>query len=65
MTASRVALWAAYWLAIATVAALAARLTDCAFPPAVAQPAALTVIGGICLIGLATAPYTTRKDVRP
>jgi hypothetical protein len=56
---------AAHWLATAVAAAFTATVATIPFTGPAASAASITAAAGVSLIGLATTPTNSRKDVRP
>ena len=62
MSALRLALWAAYWSAVLTLAGAVSLAAAVPFAGPAANAAGVLGAGGVCLIGMACAPTTpTRK----
>lgn len=62
MSARRTALTAAYWSAVLLLAALVSLAAALPFTGPTASTAGVIASGAVCLIGIACAPSTTRKD---
>ncbi|MGW1497524.1 hypothetical protein ACWCQW_02850 [Streptomyces mirabilis] len=55
----------AHWTAVTTTAATVSTVTAIPFTGTAASAIGTLAAAGVCLIGIALAPTTTRKDRRP
>jgi hypothetical protein len=57
MTARRTALWALYWAAVTTAAAVASITAAIPFTGPAASLIGTVAAAGVCLVGIACAPH--------